>query len=507
MNETPADYGLPHDEWRASQKEALDLVLATGTKPLILELPTGAGKTALAAAASQEEPTLSMVATRDLQQQYAEGYDFSVLWGRAHYPCEKETKVLRWKTMYGFPPTASDCAKMKDCTISCAYKQAKYQAISSHKTIINYHYAWYSEWWHRRKGFLFCDEAHNLAITTIPSLAEVRISEKQRRDWDLPLFPACSGSSSWAIDTALGWTKAAIGKLRYVFSKIGDDDKNKSKVGLMVRKLELLAELLPLGVWYIEGTNIGSVEHPPLFSCRPVMSKHFAGRLTGYHERRIFMSATIGDAEMLANELGMSDYEFHSFPHNIPPERRPVILTDAPAMSYRSTEADYQKQADIIAGICKKHKGERILIHTTRWKHAKDLANRLSRLGLQDRVWVPNQKQGRIEQIKKLTTNDDPDLIALGPSFWEGLDLRGDLCRAVIVAKIPFSDRSDPVIATRLRQEGGNTWDRWVAALKVTQGCGRAVRDETDFAVAYICDHNWTRVSKHAPKWFKAEGE
>lgn len=499
--ENPKDYGLPHDEWRPHQKEALDLVLNTpNASTLILEAPTGFGKSGLAAAVGHENPVLSMVATRDLQQQYADTYDFSVIWGRSHYACMDEKKVKRWLRVYGFPPNADDCSKMKECPIHCPYKEAKYIAASTAKTVMNYHYAWYSEWWHKRGGYLFADEAHNLAISVISGLAQLRISERQRGKWGLPAFPACSGTAEWAIEIVSDWLEGAMPSLRHTISNI-EDERLKSKGNLFLRRLQLLKQLIWHGTWYVKGTNIGK----PMLVCQPINPGAFADRLLGQHDKRVLMSATIGDAEMLAQELGIQDYEFHTFPHNIPPEHRRVYLTDAPAMSFRSKWKDYEHQADVISEICHRHKGERILIHTTRWKHARDLADRLARKGLQDRVWVPEQGTGRIRQISKLFDESYTDMIAIGPSFWEGLDLREDLCRCVIVAKIPFADRSDPVVNARLKQEGGGKWDRWVAALKVVQGCGRAVRDADDYAVSYIADANWNRVAKYAPKWFNVE--
>ena len=499
---SPKSYGLPHDNWRPHQKEALDLILnMPDTQTLILEAPTGFGKSGLCAAVGHTHPVLSMVATRDLQQQYADIYDFSVIWGRSHYSCTKKDKVNRWLHTYGFAPNADDCTDMKTCTISCPYKQAKAIAAKDVKTVMNYHYGWYSEWWHHRGGYLFADEAHNLAISVISNLAQLRVSERQRRLWDLPRFPACSGTTTWAVEQVDEWLNDSMPILRSALKDLGES-KDKSKGTLLLRKLQLLRELIWQGTWHVKGTNI---DKDPYLICRPINPSAFADRLLGQHSKRVLMSATIGDASMLAQELGIVDYKFHSFEHNIPSSQRPVYLTDAPAMSFRSRYADYEHQSDIIAAICYQHKGERILIHTTRWKHARDLANRLARKGLQDRVWVPEQGLGRIKQIAKLLDESYTNLIAIGPSFWEGLDLRGGLCRAVIVAKIPFADRSDPVVAARLRQDGGQQWDRWIAALRVVQGCGRAVRDADDFAVAYIADANWGRVAKFAPSWFQIQ--
>jgi len=502
----PNDYDLPHDEWRPHQKEALDLILNMhNASTMILEMPTGTGKTGICAATGYKSKVLSMMGTRELQQQYADIYDFSIIWGRSHYPCTDPIKANRWKKVYGFLPNAGDCTKMKECDVYCPYKQAKSEAFAVNKVATNYHYGWYSEWWHKRDGYLFCDEAHNLAISVISGLAQLKVSEKQREKWDLPKFPAISGATLFAKDAVDKWLEQSIGLLGFMLGQM-EDSKKKSRGTLLHRKLVMLRQLLYQGSWYIEGRNYGTLNNPPLLSCRPINPSVFADRLLGHHDKRVLMSATIGDAEMLARELGINDYEFHSFPHNIPLEQRPVFLVeDSPAMSYRSTYKDYEHQADIVAHLCHKHKSERVLIHCTRWRHAHDLANRLSRKGLQDRVYVPNIKEGRLAQIAKLTVNTKPDLIAIGPSFWEGLDLRDDLCRAVIICKVPFQDRKDPVVAARLRQEGGQAWDRWVASMKVVQGVGRAVRDKEDYAVGYIVDNNWIRVQKYAPKWFNVQ--
>lgn len=498
----PSEYGLPHDSWRPSQQEALDLILGMKSGTIILEMATGTGKTSLAAATGLDNKVLALMSSRDLQQQYADLYDFEVIWGRSHYECYDEKRVKKWRKTYGYTPAADDCPSMKECDIQCPYKQAKIRAVSSNKVCSNFHYAWYSEWWHKRGGYLFADEAHNLAITTISNLAQLRVSERQRHRWNLPKFPHCSGTTEWAKDKVYEWLDKAIPVMGGTLGQM-DDSKDKSKGTLLHRKLVMLRKLLQDGTWYISGTNIGSKDNPPHLSCRPVNPKVFAHRLLGHHDKKVLMSATIGDAEMLARELGIDDYEFHSFPHNIPADRRPVFLTDAPAMSYRSKWADYEEQADVIANICLRHPYERILVHVTRWKHANDLADRLARKGLQDRVWVPSTKQNRIQQIQELTNPRHPYRISIGPSFWEGIDYRE--ASVVIVAKVPFADRSDPVVSARLRQPNGGKWDRWCAALKVVQGCGRAVRDEDDYAVSYIADQNFVRVAKYVPSWFNVE--
>lgn len=71
-------------------------------------------------------------------------------------------------------------------------------------------------------------------------------------------------------------------------------------------------------------------------------------------------------------------------------------------------------------------------------------------------------------------------------SFAEGVDLPGDYCRHVIIAKLPFAVPDDPVEAALsewVEARGGNPFMEITvpdAALKLVQACGRLLRSETD---------------------------
>jgi ATP-dependent DNA helicase DinG len=73
-------------------------------------------------------------------------------------------------------------------------------------------------------------------------------------------------------------------------------------------------------------------------------------------------------------------------------------------------------------------------------------------------------------------------------SFGEGLDLPGDLCETVFIAKLPFSPPSDPVEEARsewLKRAGRDPFSELVVpatGIKLLQWTGRAIRSETDQA-------------------------
>lgn len=79
-------------------------------------------------------------------------------------------------------------------------------------------------------------------------------------------------------------------------------------------------------------------------------------------------------------------------------------------------------------------------------------------------------------------------------SFSEGVDLPGDYCRHVVIAKLPFAVPDDPVGATLsewVEARGGNSFYEVMlpgAVLKVIQAAGRLLRTETDEGRVTILD-------------------
>ena len=71
-------------------------------------------------------------------------------------------------------------------------------------------------------------------------------------------------------------------------------------------------------------------------------------------------------------------------------------------------------------------------------------------------------------------------------SFAEGVDLPGDYCRHVVIAKLPFAVPDDPIeaaLAEWVEARGGNAFMEITvpdASLKLIQACGRLLRSESD---------------------------
>ncbi|WP_019938597.1 ATP-dependent DNA helicase [Bordetella sp. FB-8] len=108
----------------------------------------------------------------------------------------------------------------------------------------------------------------------------------------------------------------------------------------------------------------------------------------------------------------------------------------------------------------------------------------------------PLLRQGdatRRELLDRFARLDHPVLVG-SASFWEGIDLPGEILTLVAIDKLPFAPPDDPVIEARLRAcraQGGNPFAEYQlpeAALALKQGAGRLIRTEQDWGVLMVGD-------------------
>jgi ATP-dependent DNA helicase DinG len=90
--------------------------------------------------------------------------------------------------------------------------------------------------------------------------------------------------------------------------------------------------------------------------------------------------------------------------------------------------------------------------------------------------------------------DDDNAVLVATSSFWEGVDVRGQALRLVIIDKLPFASPADPVLAARftaMKEAGENPFMDYQlpqAIITLKQGVGRLIRDAADRGVLAICD-------------------
>ena len=113
---------------------------------------------------------------------------------------------------------------------------------------------------------------------------------------------------------------------------------------------------------------------------------------------------------------------------------------------------------------------------------------------LKNPLFVQGDDLQRSELLHQYLQASNPVLLGTS-SVWEGVDVKGDRLRCVIIDKLPFKSPQDPVYRKRLQlanQDGGNAFmDVQIpeATISLRQGVGRLIRDVEDRGIVMLCDN------------------
>lgn len=202
-------------------------------------------------------------------------------------------------------------------------------------------------------------------------------------------------------------------------------------------------------------------------------------------DQEILMSATIGDADIYMDLIGAKDLDKYAVevPSVFNFEKSPIYFGSKYRMSYTEKAASLPFVIKEIKKVLETHKNERGIIHSGTYEISKAIYDSLPS-DLKSRIVFYNNSKGRSEAIsifKKFSNK-----ILMGPSILEGLDFEGDLCRFIIIAKLPYASLGNNLVKAKM--DLYPTWYSYDCVNKITQGIGRGVRSETDYCTTYILD-------------------
>ena len=149
--------------------------------------------------------------------------------------------------------------------------------------------------------------------------------------------------------------------------------------------------------------------------------------------------------------------------------------------------------ADNLDGMVEKKAGTLVLFSSRR--QMEEVYDRLD-TDLQSICLVQGKYSNReMVRLHKERIDQGKTSVLIGlASFAEGVDLPGDYCKHVIIAKLPFMVPDDPLheaLSEWIEDKGGNSFFDIalpIASLRLIQACGRLLRTETDTGTVSILD-------------------
>lgn len=543
------DY-FPWDKYRDGQRDSIKFVLDSwndGKKIVILEAPTGAGKSVIGyTIASMVQQSYYLSVTKILQDQLVRDFkDMVELKGKNAYPCtwwntvgpqrveagmmkqqELDRRLaLRPSCNEGFCRTNRKSSTCEDCFLAssgkgvlnvlppgksysaCPYYEQVESAKRSSKVVMNFHSFIYQTNYTDRFGVrdvMIVDECH-AAEQVLLDFVSISLNDLKLRNYGIkiPHFRDFNQYAVWYADENVG------NKLTAAASHAGSegDIMAEDEFNRLKEKFDLFLQNVSEDEdceWIVEYESKNGYN---ALNMKPVFVRKFAHNLLFSKAKFVLMmSATVLNTNVLCGSLGIpkSQVAAKRMISRFPVENRPIYYK--PVANITGGKAGQERWGDALVkgveSIVKKYEGKRGIIHTHNFQIASLLMESCSKK-VRDRFYYQENFRNKGDML--LAHSESEDGVIVAPAMHEGINLVDDLSRFQIICKVPYPNFYDDKQLAR-RMEMDKSYVPWLTALKIVQAVGRSVRSETDYADTYIIDgafDNFLKYNKSMlPSWF-----
>ena len=230
------------------------------------------------------------------------------------------------------------------------------------------------------------------------------------------------------------------------------------------------------------------------------ISARFQSLMQERHCGWIFTSATLSlgeDFGHFTSRLGLGEAETLKIDSPFDYERQSMLYLP-PDMPQPAAPGFVAAVIETAAPLIDASRGGAFILFTSHRALAQGAALLRGSLGEEAPYRLYVQGEAPRERLLEAFRNDGNGVLLGTTSFWEGVDVKGEALRLVIIEKLPFASPEDPVVKARIahiQASGGNAFKDYqlpAAALALKQGVGRLIRSEEDYGTVVICDPRLT---------------
>lgn len=223
----------------------------------------------------------------------------------------------------------------------------------------------------------------------------------------------------------------------------------------------------------------------------------------------ILTSATLavsGDFRFISQVLGISGAETITLPSPFDLKRQVHVETKR-GIDLRMDDGA-ERLAEVIVEEASRKDGGMLVLFTSRevMKKTWELCSgKLSDMGLSPMMQGELSRRVMLDSMRE---SENSVIFGLD-SFWEGVDVKGDSLKCLIITKLPFEVPTEPIVMARtemIEREGGNPFYEYSlprAVLKFKQGFGRLIRSKNDSGRVIICDER-VKTKPYGEKFLKS---
>ncbi len=518
---------FPFELPRAGQQELIEKIITAfqnGKKHVILQAPTGIGKSVIAYTVANyfyllncsnkktiQKQSIILTSQKCLQEQYYHDLNIPLIFGRNNYKCLMNP-ALTCEEGY--------CKGKFKCN-NCNYKNARLRIMKSKLSSMNY--AFFLNMIknpvnNKDYELLVFDECHN-AEQELLQMCSIEINKKilEYLGCTYNIFPSVGCSDEYLVN----WLKDIVCQIKVELSKeyaIIDklDIITKGNKNLVVykkrmsrfRHLQKYAQKInDILEQYKNGnkliTTINSVTESISFKMLHG-SNLFNNFISKLSNKFLHMSATVLSKEEYCKSLGISEQEteYISCDAIFPVENRLIYYDPIGKMSYNEKQITIPKLVKRVDAILNQYSNDKGIIHSISYELTEAIISGITEKN-RWRLLIP--RPNNRQEILNYFYNSSEPYVLLSPSLTEGLDLKDDLSRFCIVCKIPYANTSDKWTKERMNED--NKWYNTNTCSILMQMTGRSVRSENDKATTYILDKCFEQLVQKSgylfPQWWQ----
>ncbi|TGK19222.1 DEAD/DEAH box helicase [Leptospira fluminis] len=280
-------------------------------------------------------------------------------------------------------------------------------------------------------------------------------------------------------------------------------------------------------VYWADPPNQKTKEIYPKLLTQPLESESILREvLEPRTESIIFTSATLatnrGDLKYFSRRIGDLSSKSRIVPSPFPYEKHSLLFL--PKDVRDASENPEGNSADLsryILKLIELTQGNTFVLFTSN----RSLNEILETVRPLSRFPIFSQIELGSEPAKNAFLSTENSVLFGVSTFWQGVDIRGDKLRSVILTKLPFQPPNDPVLEARSekwKEQGGNPFRDLQLPYATTilkQGFGRLIRSERDTGIVSLLDSRiWTKSygkdlisalppAKRIPSWDELKSE
>lgn len=257
-------------------------------------------------------------------------------------------------------------------------------------------------------------------------------------------------------------------------------------------------------VFWIELTRAPKQELK--FRCAPVsVSDQLSSGLFQSKKSILLTSATIsvdGSFEHFMKRVGLDGFDDDRVirkiivsPFNYEKQAALYVIKDLSDPAAGGDNGDFAEDITPVIGDVARIFGGKMLVLFTSHKMLRSVYYKLQPLlGQEGITLLGHGIDGGRTRLAEIFRGNDKTVLFGTSSFWEGIDLPGEILKCVVIVRLPFAPPTSPVIEARVEEIAAKNKDPFYtymvpeAIIKLKQGFGRLIRTEEDEGVVLVLD-------------------